>query len=197
MKKHGSDDFWEIASHKKTFKRETRDYVPKYLAALMIAKDPESYGFEKLEYREGPLHEKVKVSQATDLRVIARAASTTVEEIQKLNPELRRWFTPPDYPDYEVKIPVGKTLQFIENMSKIPPAMKIAFLRHKIKSGDTLSHIARRYKTSVQPIMDLNNLQNARRLRPGMVIVIPVRAENTVRKGRKVADATPLNELDG
>ena len=197
MKKHGSDDFWEIASHKKTFKRETRDYVPKYLAALMIAKDPESYGFEKIEYREGPLHEKVKVSQATDLRVIARAASTTVEEIQRLNPELRRWFTPPDYPDYEVKIPVGKTLQFIENMSKIPPAMKIAFLRHKIKSGDTLSHIARRYKTSVQPIMDLNNLQNTRRLRPGMVIVIPVRAENPVRKGRKVADATPLNELDG
>jgi len=197
MKKHGSDDFWEIARHKKTFKRETRDYVPKYLAALMIAKDPEGYGFEKIEYREGPLHEKVKVSQATDLRVIARAAGSTVEEIQKLNPELRRWFTPPDYPDYEVKIPVGTTAMFVKNMSKIPPAMKIAFLRHKIKSGDTLYQIARRYKTSVQPIMDLNNLSNARRLRPGMVLVIPVRPANTTKKGREVADAPSPQEFDG
>ncbi|MDP2689168.1 MAG: transglycosylase SLT domain-containing protein, partial [Deltaproteobacteria bacterium] len=80
VRKHGSEDFWELASHKKPFKRETKDYVPKYLAALMIAKDPVSYGFEEIEYREGPMYEKVKVSQATDLRVIARAAGTTVEE---------------------------------------------------------------------------------------------------------------------
>lgn len=195
MKKHRSDDFWELASHKRTFRRETRDYVPKYLAALMIAKDPVSYGFEELTYREGPLYEKVKVSQATDLRVIARAAGTTVTEIKKLNPELRRWFTPPDYPDYEVNIPVGTTGQFVENMSKIPPAKKIAFRRHKIKRGDTLYHIARRYKTSVKPIMYLNNLQNARRLRPGMVIVIPVRAKNVNKKGRRVADTH--NAKDG
>ncbi len=194
MKKHGSDDFWEIASHNKTFRRETRDYVPKYLAALMIAKDPVSYGFEKIEYREGPLHEKVKISQATDLRVIARAAGATVEEIQRLNPELKRWFTPPNYPDYEIKIPVGTTVQFVKNMSKIPPAMKLAFLMHKVKRGETLSKVARRYNTTVQPIMYLNNLRSAKSLKPGMVIAIPVRAG---KKGREVANARSLHEFDG
>ncbi|MFQ5736784.1 MAG: transglycosylase SLT domain-containing protein [Thermodesulfobacteriota bacterium] len=189
VKKHGTDDFWALARHKRTLRRETRNYVPKYLAALMISKDPVSYGFEELEYREGPPYEKVKVSGAIDLRVIARAAGASLKEIKDLNPELRRWFTPPDYPGYEVKIPVGATERFVENMSKIPPAKKIAFLRHRIRRGDTLYHIARRYKTSVKPIMYLNNLRNARRLRPGMVLVIPVRAE---RLGKRASNASDV-----
>ncbi len=196
MKKHGSEDFWELASHKKPFKRETKDYVPKYLAALMIAKDPVSYGFEEIEYHEGPMYEKVKVFQATDLRVIARAAGTSVEEIQRLNPELIRWFTPPNYPGYEVKIPVGATEQFVENMRRIPPGKKIAFLRHKIRSGDTLSRIARRYNTSVQPIMYLNNIRSTRTLRPGTVLVIPVRAKKG-DTGKEVADVISHWEMPG
>jgi membrane-bound lytic murein transglycosylase D len=182
VRKHKSEDFWVLASRKKSFARETKDYVPKYLAAMLIAKDPTSYGFDEQETGDGTgiAYDKIKVSQATDLKVIAEAAETSVDEIKKLNPELLRWFTPPNYPDYEIKIPAGKAGVFAENMSNIPPAKRIAFLAHKVKRGDTLSTIARRYGTSVNPILYINNMSNAdkRRLKPGTYIMIPVRANN-------------------
>lgn len=177
IKKQGTEDFWELASHKKLLHRETREYVPKYLAALAIAKDPEQYGFSPVVFAEGLRYDKAAVPQATDLRVIAAAAGTTVEEIRKLNPELLRWFTPPDYPGYQIKIPSGSAEMFVENMKKVPPAQRVSFVRHKIKRGDTLSRIAARYGTGIKPIMYLNGNLNPRRLRPGTVIMIPVRAD--------------------
>jgi len=184
MRKHKTEDFWVLASRKKSFARETKNYVPKYLAALLIARDPVAYGFDEQETGEGIAYDKVKVSQATDLRVIANAAGTTIDEIKKLNPELLRWFTPPNYPDYEVKIPAGKADVFAENMSKVPPSERIAFLAHKIRRGDTLSRIARKYGTSVKPIVYINNISAAqkRRLRPGTYIMIPVRAKKKIRR---------------
>lgn len=182
VRKHKSEDFWVLASRKKSFARETKDYVPKYLAAMLIAKDPTSYGFDEQETGDGTgiSYDKIKVSQATDLKVIAEAAETSVDVIKDLNPELLRWFTPPNYPDYEIKIPAGKAGVFAENMNNIPPAKRIAFLSHKVKRGDTISTIARRYGTSVNPILYINNMSGAdkRRLKPGTYIMIPVRANN-------------------
>lgn len=183
IRKHKSEDFWVLASRKRSFARETKEYVPKYLAALLIAKDPTSYGFDMQESGEGftIAYDKVKVPQATDLKVIAEAAETTVEEIQRLNPELLRWFTPPNYPGYEIKIPAGKAEVFAENFSKVPPAERISFLAHKVKRGDTVSKLAKRYGTTVNPIMYINNFKNPKkiRLKPGTTIMIPVRAENS------------------
>ncbi len=196
VKKHNSDDFWVLANKRKPFRRETKDYVPKYLAALLISKDPTNYGFEKIEYADGLPYEKVKISQATDLRVIAEAAGTTVEEIKRLNPELLRWFTPPNYPGYEVKIPSGTSQQFVENMSNIPPAKRIAFLKHKVRKGETVSKIAKRYGTSVSPIMYLNNLKSAKYIRPGTILMVPVRADNIAgRKGGYIAEVHTHMEL--
>ncbi len=182
VRKHKSEDFWVLASRKKSFARETKDYVPKYLAAMLIAKDPTSYGFDEQETGDGTgiSYDKIKVSQATDLKVIAEAAGTSVDVIKELNPELLRWFTPPNYPDYEIKIPAGKAGVFAENMNNIPPAKRIAFLSHKVKRGDTVSTIARRYGTSVNPILYINNMSGTdkRRLKPGTYIMIPVRANN-------------------
>ncbi|MBE7415603.1 MAG: transglycosylase SLT domain-containing protein [Deltaproteobacteria bacterium] len=179
IKKQGTEDFWELASKKKALHRETREYVPKYLAALTIAKDPEQYGFSPVVFTEGLRYDKVPVKQATDLRVIAVAAGTTVEEIRRLNPELLRWFTPPDYPGYQIKIPAGSAEVFMENMKKVPPAKRVSFVQHKIKRGDTLGRIAAKYGTEIKPIMHLNENLNPKRLRPGTVIMIPVRADRS------------------
>jgi membrane-bound lytic murein transglycosylase D len=197
IKRHGTEDFWELAALKKrSLHRETREYVPKYLAAVTIARDPESYGFEAVEFDEGIKYDKVRVSQATDLRVIADAAGTTVEEIRRLNPELLRWFTPPNYPGYHVKIPAGSTGMYAENMSKVPAAKRIAFLQHKVKRGETVSRIAKRYGTGVKPIQYLNNISGSR-LKPGSIIMIPVRANDAVakRKGKAVAEIVTNMEL--
>jgi LysM repeat protein len=197
IKRHGTEDFWELAAVKKrSLHRETREYVPKYLAALTIAKDPESYGFEPVDFSEGLKYDKVRVSQATDLRVIAEAAGTTVEEIRRLNPELLRWFTPPNYPGYQVKIPMGRSEMYAENMSKVPAAKRIAFLQHKVKRGETFSRIAKRYGTGVKQIQYLNNMKG-NKLKPGTVIMIPVRPSDGVakKKGRVVAEIVTNMEI--
>ncbi|MBI4949153.1 MAG: transglycosylase SLT domain-containing protein [Deltaproteobacteria bacterium] len=186
VRKHNTEDFWELASHKRPFRRETKEYVPKYLAALLIAKDPVSYGFEPASYNDAVLYEKVRISQATDLRVIADAAGTTVDEIQRLNPELLRWFTPPNYPDYEIKVPTGTAQTLVENMEKLPPSRRIAFQMHKVRRGETFAKIARKYGTSVGPILYINNMKSAKYLKPGTVIAVPVRADGVAgSKGTK------------
>lgn len=198
MKKHKTDDFWELTGYKKPLRRETKDYVPKYLAAMLIAKDPASYGFEVETYEESAAHEKVRVRQATDLKVIAEAAGTTVDEIKRLNPELLRWFTPPDYPDYEIKLPAGSADKFAANISMIPTAERIRFHEHKVRKGDTISGIAKRYGTTANPIMYLNNLKNVKSIRPGTTIIVPVRAAANGKKGKNVAASAPLRrELPG
>ncbi len=190
IRKHGTEDFWVLASRRRPLKRETREYVPKYLAAMMIAKAPEAYGFDAYEGLEAePLeYDTVSIKQATDLRVIAEAAETTVEEIKALNPELLRWFTPPDEPDYELRLPKGSAERFYANIGNIPLPERLRFHTHTVRRGDTLSMIAKRYGTSVQPIQYLNNIKGVR-LRPGSVIMIPVRANERAGKGKDIADA--------
>lgn len=189
VKKHGTDDFWELASHKKSFRRETKEYVPKYLAALMISKDPKSYGFDEQDMTNGLVYEKVAVSQPTDLRIIADAAGTTVDEIKRLNPELLRRFTPPNYPNYLIKIPVGASGIYAENMSRVPASKKISFLMHKVKRGETVAKIASKYGTSKEPIMYLNNINTTKRLKAGIIIAVPLRSGSvTARNGKDVTE---------
>ncbi len=195
MKKHRTEDFWTLASYRRPLKRETKEYVPKYLAAMLIAKDPKSYGFE-LNPGESLAYDKVRVQQATDLRVIAEAAGTTTEEIKRLNPELLRWFTPPDYPDYEVKIPAGTAQQFEENISKVPVQKRVVFLKHRVANRETLARISKKYKVPASEIAYLNNLGRTRRhgirLRPGTVIFIPVRAG--MKSNNTLADTVSILE---
>ncbi len=197
MRKHRTEDFWALASYRKPLKRETKEYVPKYLAAMLIAKDPKSYGFDEQIPTDGLNYDydKVRVSQATDLKVIAEATGTTTEEIKRLNPELLRWFTPPDYPGYEVKIPSGTTRQFEENFSKIPAQKRVAFIQHKVARRETIAGIAKRYRVPAKEIVYLNGLKKSRRIKPGTVIFIPVRASDAGSK--EVADAVSILEYQG
>lgn len=176
--RHNSTDFWELARNRRYFGRETRNYVPKYLAAMLIAKDPVRYGFMGMDFSEKVAYDKVAVDQPTDIKVIARAAGTTVEEIKRLNPGLLRWFTPPDYPGFEVKIPSGTKELYAANMEGIPAGKRLVFHRHKVRKGETLRHIARRYGTPLDQIIYLNEIKNPRLIYPGNLIVVPVRARD-------------------
>jgi len=116
VKKAGIDDFWELSATSKYLPRETREYVPLILAAMIIGRNPAQYGFEAIA--APPMeYDKVALPQATDLRRVAEWAGTTVDEIQALNPELRRWTTPIKYPEYEVKVPKGTTEKLTAKLS--------------------------------------------------------------------------------
>jgi membrane-bound lytic murein transglycosylase D len=173
MKRYRTEDFWELTKYQ-YLKRETKDYVPQMIAAALIAKDPEKYGFIGIEYQE-PLHyDKVKVPEVTDLRLIAKVCEVTIEEIRELNPELSRWCTPPDFPDYEIKIPIGKKELFLKNFEILYPAEKFQFKTHMVKKGDTLSKIAKLYRIDPESILEINRLNKKSQLSIGMNLLIPL-----------------------
>jgi membrane-bound lytic murein transglycosylase D len=181
MKRYKTRDFWQLARHRRPLRRETRQYLPKYMAAVLIARDPEKYGFKNLVYEDEVIYEKVPIPDATDIKVIARAAGMSVRELKRMNPELIRWFTPPDYKNYEIKLPPERVELFRENFSKVAPKDRLRFYKHRVRRGDTLWAIARKYKTRISLILYLNDLRNPRYIRPGKLIVIPVRARKTTR----------------
>jgi membrane-bound lytic murein transglycosylase D len=179
IQRYQTEDFWELTKHK-YLKRETRHYVPKMIAAALIAKQPDKYGFVDIEYDEPFRYEKVEIPDATDLKVIARCCEVDYETIKALNPELKMWCTPPFRPDYQVKIPAGTRETFLKNFSQLSPAERITFRQHQVRAGDTLSTIARRYGIKKEPIMQLNDLKSPTPLRAGSSIIIPIPADRAL-----------------
>lgn len=162
--------FWKIDQY---LPRETRDYVPLMLAAGHIAKEPEKYGFIGLKYQEPLAFEAVEVPGTTSLRSVAKAAEVDEDEIRDLNPHLLRGATPPGR-RWAVRLPVGRRQTFAQNFARVSHDERLALVEHRVRRGETLSHIARRYDTSVDALRAANGWINPRRLRAGQRIEVPV-----------------------
>jgi peptidoglycan lytic transglycosylase D len=187
MEKKGTSDFWEL-SDGKGFAKETKHYVPKLIAAALVAKHPHTFGFSDDEFDFQPKLEfdTVDVPAPTDLEVLARAAGTTVDELSELNPELKRWCTPPlpGGQSYHLRVPPGQGAVFAENYPKLAPAERLSFKVHKVKRGDTLSSIAAAYASAPEAIMQMNRLRNPRSLKVSTELIIPVPSARASREGR-------------
>ncbi len=169
MKRQGKNSYWEL-----DLPTQTENYVPLFIAALLIAKAPQRYGFDVPE-QEKPLESDVVwIDEVVDLKLAAKCANTSYDTIKMLNPELVRSCTPPKIDRYPLKVPKGRGAFFVENYSKIPEAEKMAWHRHKVKKGESLWTIARRYGTSVQALLDANSIKKSNRLMPGQNLLIPV-----------------------
>lgn len=166
-----SEDFWDLKASR-YIRKETKNYVPKWMAATIIAKNPEAYGFTVTKY-EPYKFDEVVVDESTDLRLIARCAESTYEEIKELNPELRRWVTPPQMDKYTVRLPAGKKEKFLANYAAVPPEQRIKWERHEVKRGETLAGLAKQYSTTAEAIRDINGLRK-NRITPGKHILIPI-----------------------
>ncbi|MGE5284701.1 MAG: LysM peptidoglycan-binding domain-containing protein [Actinomycetota bacterium] len=167
-----SDDFSELIRHR-YLKQETKDYVPKMLAALTIAKDPDKYGFGDVAY-EAPMDLRtVTVPGGTDLAAVARLLDVPVEEIRDWNPELRRFCTPPNRERYDLRLSVGAARLAEERMEEIREQAKVTFLQHNVRRGETLQALAVRYRTTVPVLKELNGLKRDS-LRRTARLVIPV-----------------------
>jgi membrane-bound lytic murein transglycosylase D len=166
-----TDDFWDLRSTRH-IRRETKGYVPKFMAATIIAKNPERYGFT-LDYNEPLRYDTVMVAGSADLRVVAQAAGVPYEEIKALNPELRTELTPPYMEQYSLKLPLGTQQTFTDAYSQIPDERKIIGTRYSIRRNDTLATIARRFGTSVSLLREINHLSQKYPLREGEMLFIP------------------------
>jgi membrane-bound lytic murein transglycosylase D len=175
-----SDDFWDLKASR-FIKPETKNYIPKYMAATIIAKNPEGYGFTPGSHQPFK-YDEVTLEESADLRLIARCSECTYEEIKELNPELKRWVTPPSFDRYVLRIPSGKKDVFLANFAAVPPEQKIKWERHEVKKGETLASLAKKYNTTSGAIRDANGLHK-NRLPPGKHILIPVDMNETADAG--------------
>lgn len=174
---YNTSDFWEI-SRGSYLKRETKEYVPKLLAAAIIAKDPGRYGFTDIAYLTPIEYDTVTIPSRTNLDLVAKLCDTTFEYIKELNPDLRHWCTPPNYPDYLLKIPKGSKQQFEAEYAKIPENQRfterVLYSRYQARKKDSLKKLARRFGTSPAHLAELNGLNSKSRI-SGKLLLVPVK----------------------
>lgn len=168
--KNPKGDFWSLRKSR-YLRRETREYVPAIFAAVLIASNPSAYGFEGLPTDPPDPTASVILSEATDLRVLARCAQIPLEQMQALNPSLKRLVTPPR--EFALKIPAHTYGTFQEAFAAVPAEERLAVAMHTVARGETLASLARRYGTSAEAIR-LANLMKGRRISPGQTLVVPL-----------------------
>ena len=168
INRYNTKDFWKLTR----IPRQTRNYIPTFIAASLIAKEPNKYGFY-IEKAETVEFDTVKISDCVDLEVIANCVNSNFEEIKSLNPAVLRWCTPPNVKNFTLNLPKGTKVFFKQEYAKISSDQKISYERHKIKTGETLSEISKKYATSVSVLKKTNNL-NSSRIRAGNYLIIPI-----------------------
>lgn len=181
LHKAQAESFSDI-SKTRLIRRETKEYVPRFMAATIIAKNPDRYGFSQ---EAGPLHqfEEVIVTRPLHFHAIANATGVPYEELRLLNPELRRDATPPGDEAYLLKVPVGTKTKVEQLLDRIPthkfpplPA-KAQFASagssrwYKVRVGDTLEKLSKRFRIPLKTLKTRNNLSGPT-IRPGDFLVI-------------------------
>ncbi len=170
ISKARTDDFWEIAD-RRFIRRETRQYVPKLMAAALITANPSKYGFTELEYQGNVELDEVTVTPATDLRIIASAALTDYYTIWLLNPALRRGITPPDVEFYTIRIPKGSKEIFEKNFVILPPEKRLEIREAIVTKTISLKEFAKKEGSSTEAIIAFNK---------------DIKPDSTLFKGKKV-----------
>ncbi|MGE5189505.1 MAG: transglycosylase SLT domain-containing protein [Gemmatimonadota bacterium] len=170
--RYKTEDFAELIRYR-YLKHETKDYVPKMLAALSIAKEPEKYGFDNVMYEEPIAFDRVIVPGATDLAAMEGILELPEETLREYNPEIRRFCTPPTQAEYEIRIPKGFAPIAADRMDQIRSEAKVTFLLHTVKKGETLASIAEKCGTPEPVLREMNGLKR-RGVKRNARLVVPV-----------------------
>jgi membrane-bound lytic murein transglycosylase D len=186
IRKEKTTDFWRMMGKGRTLRAETKHYVPKLIAAALIAKHPERFGFH-VDYEQPPEFEEVVIPDATDLKVIAKIADVPFEQLRDLNPELRRFCTPPG--KWTLRLPKGKGGDaFYAEYDKLGPSDRLSFVEHKVEKGEPLLKIARAYGVTEAAILRTNGIRSYRQIKPGLMLVIPVGGSSKMLAGKQLEE---------
>ena len=189
-------DFWHLTK----IRQETKAYVPKLFALKELFAHPDRYQLDLVPVNNQVAYEIVELDGQIDLALAADLAGISVNQLYQLNPAFNRWATAPGGP-HRLLLPRGKAEQFRLAVAEIPASKRINWVRHKIKNGETLSHISRKYRTTVSLIKEVNNIRGTQ-IRAGKYLMVPTatkslqtytlsessriaRIQNTNRKGQK------------
>ncbi len=186
----GYADFWELY-RLNALPKETKNYVPLIVAAIIMAKNPAQYGLDTVTPEPSVLSDTVQVDYAVDMRLVADVTGSTLPEIVALNPSLLRLSTPRDIP-FDLHLPVGTTEIYNERVKSIPEDKRASWRFHEVKEGETLSGIAQTLHAKPTEIIEANDLAADDTVAAGDELVIPIAApaagigqpeRYTVRKG--------------
>lgn len=190
---HYTRDFWELAK-KKRFPKETIHYIPKFIAAKLIAKDPAKYGFGEIDYMTAIEFDHVNLDKPVNLRVMAEKMGINYEDFKALNPKFKGEVAPLKANNkLELRIPPGMSDQALvaANESVVEKAEFIADAGdtqiYRIRRGDSLHIVARKYRTTVAYLRDLNDIPKGKRLRVGMKLYVPDRTPVAPKRNVVVA----------
>ena len=188
LKKYQAKDFWEIAQED-YLRDETKDYVPRLLAAILIAKDPARYGLTAIEYQDLWDYDEVAVTEPTDLDVIGKLVGVDEDSIRELNPHLKLWCTPLNQKNYRIRVPKGSGEDFYKAYALIPSKDRLKLSVHQVRQGETLKAIASRYGLSASTLKRFNNLRSTK-LKFGQTIKLPVDAQEYMAKQKAYESRT-------
>ncbi len=171
-----SVDFNQLVE-REALPKETENFVPKFMACVIIGENYQDYGFS-LNFEEPLSYDEVVLDKVIDLEVIAKCVGTKEAKIKQLNPALQAWCTPKNYPNFKLKLPPGTEEKFLINIAKVKDLTPgRGFIRYKVRRGDILGRIARKYYTTVYAIKRDNKIRNINKIRRGQILII--------RPGRK------------
>jgi membrane-bound lytic murein transglycosylase D len=189
VRRSGSRDFWELK-----LPRQTRDYVPKMMAATIIASNLEEFGFSLPKARPFQ-YEDLSLKEAADLSLLSRKGNIPLKTLRKMNPQLLRWCTPPDRGEYVLHVPKGKSRPLGKTLATLSRQEQIRFRKHRVKKGETLYDIAKGYGTTVKAITRQNGIQNPRLLRAGSQIVVPIHPDIPFRPSQNGGVASAAEKM--
>ena len=170
--------YWTISKH---LNRQTRGYVPQFIAFAMIMSNPSKFGLPATSSGPELAYDEVKVSGVLSLETIAGMVNTTTARIKELNPELRKGTLPPDRRPYTLRIPINTFARFADAFERLPDKEKKMPGEHRVRRGDSLGKIAKRYGTTVAAIKNANSLRGTV-IHPGQMLIVPGLAGTIVAK---------------
>ena len=205
VNKHKTKNFWELIARRRALPTESKHYVPKFIAAAKIASNPEKYGFSEIKFQDPLSYDTVTLTNPISLSKLASNVNVDLDEMKLLNPKFRSDFVPMARAgETVVRLPVGLGQDALAALSMSvttqPKIVNNDYMFYKIRSGDSLSTIARRHRTTVSQIRRLNDLSNRYILRVGARLRIPDKGgalpENTVEEdahapSRRTMASTP------
>ncbi|MBU1099014.1 MAG: LysM peptidoglycan-binding domain-containing protein [Bacteroidetes bacterium] len=172
IKKADSNNFWKIRGF---LPRETRNYVPQYIAVTIIASNPAKYGFDNVDYEQPVELVTHLINEAIDLNVLAKCAGIQLETLKSLNPSLIQHCTPPNYTGgFPLNVPKISSEAFLDNLKHVPDEAKLQYVLHKVKKGESLSGIAQKYKVQLNHLAKINSISSNSRIYPGVDLKIPL-----------------------
>ena len=171
LRKYKTKDFWTLAE-KRHLRLETKMYVPKLIAAIIIAKEPEKYGFTNIDYYEPLEYDTLEVGPGFSLNALALISGGSKKDVRHLNQELRADKTPLNKRRYIAKIPKGSKDKAKANLSRLHSVVKTGYKTHITRSNESLSAICRKYNINKTTLLKVNNLRSGD-LRQGQRLRIP------------------------